>query len=129
MDGAAFGSPSLAGCAGVFRTCRGFIKGCFVIPLGVYFAFKAELAVAAHAINYAWTFGWHWLWLESDSTFVVDTFRSRSRKAPWLWRPVWDRCLSLISQMDFAVTYIYQEGNQVANSLASRSPSIISPTW
>ncbi|KAK2649696.1 hypothetical protein Ddye_017185 [Dipteronia dyeriana] len=34
-DGAAFGSPGLAGCAEVFRTCKGFIKGCFAIPLGV----------------------------------------------------------------------------------------------
>ncbi|KAK0595507.1 hypothetical protein LWI29_007339 [Acer saccharum] len=71
MDGVAFGSPSPAGCARVFCTCRGFVKGCFAIPLGVCFAFEAELAVAVHAIDYAWTFGWRWLWLESDSTFVV----------------------------------------------------------
>ncbi|KAK0572334.1 hypothetical protein LWI29_030054 [Acer saccharum] len=128
-DGAAFGSPGLAGCAGVFRTCRGFVRGCFAIPLGVCFAFEAELAAAVHAIDYAWTFGWHRLWLESDSTFVVNILRSRSRKVPWRWRPAWDRCLRLISQMDFAVTHIYREGNQVADSLASRSPSIVSPTW
>ncbi|KAK0575059.1 hypothetical protein LWI29_033415 [Acer saccharum] len=128
-DGAAFGSPGLAGCAGVFRTCRGFVRGCFAIPLGVCFAFEAELAAAVHAIDYAWTFGWHRLWLESDSTFVVNILRSRSRIVPWRWRPAWDRCLRLISQMDFAVTHIYREGNQVADSLASRSPSIVSPTW
>ncbi|KAK3217683.1 hypothetical protein Dsin_011653 [Dipteronia sinensis] len=81
-DEAAFGSPGLAGCAGVFRTCRGFVKGCFVIPIGVCFAFKAELATAVHAIDYAWTFGWRRLWLESDSTFVVDALRSKSRKVP-----------------------------------------------
>ena len=42
-DGAAFGSPGLAGCAGVFRTCRGFVKGCFAIPLGVCFVFLLRL--------------------------------------------------------------------------------------
>ncbi|KAK0578736.1 hypothetical protein LWI29_015418 [Acer saccharum] len=84
-DGAAFGSPGLAGCAEVFRTCRGFVKGCFAIPLGVCFAFKAELAIAVHAIDYTWTFGWCWLWLESDSTFVVDILRFRSRMVPWRW--------------------------------------------
>ncbi|KAK0608762.1 hypothetical protein LWI29_035530 [Acer saccharum] len=67
---------------GVFRTCRGFIRGCFAIPLGVCFAFEAELAAAVHAIDYAWTFGWHRLWLESDSTFVVNILLSRSRKVP-----------------------------------------------
>ncbi|KAK3199937.1 hypothetical protein Dsin_023352 [Dipteronia sinensis] len=87
-DGDAFGSPGLAGCAGVFRTCRGFFKGCFAIPLIVCFAFEAELAAAVHTIDYAWTFGWRRLWLESDSTFVVDTLRSRSYKVPWRWRPV-----------------------------------------
>ncbi|KAK2639491.1 hypothetical protein Ddye_027286 [Dipteronia dyeriana] len=38
--------------AGVFRTCRGFVKGCFAIPLGVCFAFEAELAAAVYAIDY-----------------------------------------------------------------------------
>ncbi|KAK2658407.1 hypothetical protein Ddye_004940 [Dipteronia dyeriana] len=38
---------------GVFRTCRGFVKGCFATPLGVCFAFEAELAVAVYAIDYA----------------------------------------------------------------------------
>ncbi|KAK2646800.1 hypothetical protein Ddye_021995 [Dipteronia dyeriana] len=85
-DGATFGSPGLTGCARVFRTCRGFVKGCFAIPLGVCFAFGAELAAAIYAIDYAWTFDWRRLWLESDSTFVVDILRSRSRKVPWRWR-------------------------------------------
>ncbi|KAK2664369.1 hypothetical protein Ddye_002943 [Dipteronia dyeriana] len=76
-DEAAFGS---LGCAGVFRTCMGFVKGCFAIPLGVCFAFKVELVAAVYTIDYAWTFGWRRLWLESDSTCVVDILRSRSRK-------------------------------------------------
>ncbi|KAK3199187.1 hypothetical protein Dsin_022602 [Dipteronia sinensis] len=103
--------------SGIFRTCRGFVKSCFAIPLGVCFAFGAELTAAVHTIDYAWTFGWRRLWLESDSTFVVDTLRSRSRKVPWRWRPVWDRCLSLISQMDFAVTHIYREGYSAVKNL------------
>ncbi|KAK3183818.1 hypothetical protein Dsin_031104 [Dipteronia sinensis] len=57
-DGAAFGSPGLAGCAGFFCTCRGFVKGYFAIPLGVCFAFEVELAAVVHAVDYAWTFGW-----------------------------------------------------------------------
>ncbi|KAK2658878.1 hypothetical protein Ddye_005411 [Dipteronia dyeriana] len=56
-DGAAFGSPGLAGCAGIFYTCRGFVKGCLAIPLGVYFTFEVELAPAVYAFDYAWTFG------------------------------------------------------------------------
>ena len=45
------------------------VKGCFVIPFGVCFAFEAELAVTFHAIDYTSTFGWCHLLLESDSGF------------------------------------------------------------
>ncbi|KAK2652591.1 hypothetical protein Ddye_012447 [Dipteronia dyeriana] len=104
------------------------VKGVFC-PLGVCFAFEAELAAGIYAIDYAWTFGWRRLWLESDSTFVVDILRSRSRKVSWRWSTAWDRCLGLISQMDFALTHIYREGNQAADSLAYRRPNIVSLTW
>ena len=43
-DGADFGSLGIAGYAGVFRICRGFVKGCFTIPLGVCFAFSLLLS-------------------------------------------------------------------------------------
>ena len=79
-DEATVGSPSLTGCAGIFHTYMGFVKGCFVIPFSVCFAFEAELAATVHTIDYAWTFGWRRLWLESDSAFVVAILRSRSRK-------------------------------------------------
>ena len=72
----------LASCAGVFRTRTGFVQGCFAIPLGVCFACEVELVSVIHTIDYAWTFSWRRLWLESDSTFVVATLRSRSRKIP-----------------------------------------------
>ena len=58
MDGVAFGSPSLVGCGRVFHTCRGFVKGCLAIPLGVYFAFEAELAAVILALDFDWSFGW-----------------------------------------------------------------------
>ena len=48
---------------------------------------------------------------------------------PWRWRPAWELCLDQISQMVLHITYIYCEGNQVADSLASRAPSIDSSTW
>ena len=47
-NGLTFGGPCLLGYAGVFRTCRGFVNGCFAIPLDVCFAFKVELAAAVH---------------------------------------------------------------------------------
>lgn len=56
-NGATFGSLGLPGYANVFRTLRSFIKGCFCIPLGVSYAFEAELAAVIHAAMYATSFG------------------------------------------------------------------------
>ena len=33
FDGAARGAPGMAGSGGVFRDCRGFVKGCFAFLL------------------------------------------------------------------------------------------------
>ncbi|KAK3221823.1 hypothetical protein Dsin_008848 [Dipteronia sinensis] len=77
-EGAALGSPGVGGCGGVFWTCRSFVKACFAVPLGQVFAFEAELLAASLAINYAWNLGWHRIWLESDSSYVVQLLSIRS---------------------------------------------------
>ena len=43
IDGVARGAPGHSGCGGIFRTCRGFIKGSFTWYLGIKFAFEAEI--------------------------------------------------------------------------------------
>ncbi|PON43417.1 Ribonuclease H, partial [Parasponia andersonii] len=128
-DGAAFGCPALAGCGGIFRTSRGFFKGAFAMPLGKGYAFEAELAGAIHAISYAWAFGWKHLWLESDSSYLVTLLRARSPSIPWHWKPSWLCYIDRISKMNFHVSYIFREGNPVADILASRATSIQAPTW
>ena len=70
-DSATFGNPGLAGSIGIFRTSHGFVKGCFAIPIGIGFAFEAELAAAIHAISFAWEKDWHVLWLETDPSYLV----------------------------------------------------------
>lgn len=52
-DGAANGSPGLSGCSGVIQTYHGFCIGCFAVPLGVAFAYEAELLGVITAIHYA----------------------------------------------------------------------------
>ena len=56
MDGAAFGGLSFVGCDDVFRTCRGFVKRCFAISLGIYFAFEDEPVDFVHRIEYVRSF-------------------------------------------------------------------------
>ncbi|KAK2648273.1 hypothetical protein Ddye_015762 [Dipteronia dyeriana] len=79
-DGAALSSPDAGGCGGIFRNCRAFIKGCFAVPLDHVFAFEAELLAASITINFAWQNWWHRIWLESDSSYVVQLLSSRSEQ-------------------------------------------------
>ncbi|KAK3204635.1 hypothetical protein Dsin_018681 [Dipteronia sinensis] len=73
----------VGGCGGIFLNYRAFVKGCFVIPFGQVFAFKAELLAASLAINFDWKYGWHQIWLERDSSFVVQLLFSGSEMVPW----------------------------------------------
>ena len=54
IDNATKGAPGQAGSRGILRNCRGFMKGGFAVPLGVGFAFEAELLsfITAMEINY-----------------------------------------------------------------------------
>ncbi|KAK3185057.1 hypothetical protein Dsin_032343 [Dipteronia sinensis] len=85
-NGAAMGSPGVGGYGGILRNCRAFVNAYFVIPLGLVFAFEAKLLAVWLTINFAWKYGWHWIWLESDSSYVVQLLSSRSEMVPWRFR-------------------------------------------
>ncbi|KAK2661872.1 hypothetical protein Ddye_000446 [Dipteronia dyeriana] len=128
-DGAALISPDAGGCGGIFRNCRAFVKGCFVIPLDHVFVYKAELLAASIAINFARQNRWHRIWLESDSSYVVQLLSSRSEQVPWLIRQAWQRCIYQISKMEFQVSHIFREGNQVADALSKHALRLEVDSW
>ena len=69
-DGAAHGPPGPSGCEGIFRTCKGFVKGCFSLSIGNRLALEAELLVFIYAVEKAAEFNWSKLWIEVDSIYV-----------------------------------------------------------
>lgn len=80
IDGAAIACPSCAGCGGVFRTSCGFVRGCFWSSIHLAYAFEVELL----ALKYVKAFGWDFLWIEIDSSFVVNALQTCSLKVPCL---------------------------------------------
>ena len=78
IDEATRGSPGHSGCGGVFLTWRGFVKGCFLIYLGVKFIFESEMMGLILALKLAARFNWTDLWVESEYEFVVYLLKSRS---------------------------------------------------
>lgn len=67
----------------MFCRSRGFIKGCFAIPLGNEFAFELELLAVIYAIKVAQHYFWDRLWLECDSMYLVQMLFSGPLDVPW----------------------------------------------
>ncbi|KAK3221411.1 hypothetical protein Dsin_008436 [Dipteronia sinensis] len=65
--------------------------------------------------------GWHKIWLESDSSYVVQLLSIMSDQVTWRVRQAWQHCIHQISHMEFQVSHIFREGNQVVDALSKHS--------
>ncbi|XP_061999298.1 uncharacterized protein LOC133716631 [Rosa rugosa] len=72
-DGAARGTPGLAGYGGIFRDHLGNFMGCFASSMGIATALEAELQAIIHAVTIASRKGWNSLWIECDSALPLFT--------------------------------------------------------
>ncbi|KAK9271842.1 hypothetical protein L1049_002207 [Liquidambar formosana] len=118
-DGLAQGNLGPAVATGIFRSCRGFVKGGFTSNLGVQTAFYAELLAALIGIEYAWRNGWHKLWLESDFATVVHCLQNPSYIPSWSLRTQWLNCQVYLKSMDFQCSHNFREGNCVVDKCAN----------
>jgi ribonuclease HI len=126
IDGASCGNPGNAACGGIFRNHEAeFVYG-FAEPLGDTTAYIVELSGAIKATEIAYQIQWNNLWIESDSSCVVAAFQDRNNPVAWCLRNRWKNALFMTSQMNFMVSHIYREGNQVADLLANHGLSLSS---
>jgi len=95
-----------AACGGIFRDHLSDILLCFPEKVDKVCALHAEFFGAIRAIELANKFNWRNLWLECDSTFVINAIRNKSQ-VPWSLRNRWENCLSLVSSMNFLATHVY----------------------
>ncbi|KAL6144814.1 hypothetical protein ACLB2K_055504 [Fragaria x ananassa] len=128
-DGAARGSPGLAGFGGIFRDHLGQVLGCFSGNLGIANALEAELQAVIHAIQMASQRGWHSLWIESDSTLVIHFLSSFQVDVPWRFTTEWFNCRTILTTMTVKVSHIYREGNSVADCLANFGADNVGVHW
>ncbi|KAL6123817.1 hypothetical protein ACLB2K_076334 [Fragaria x ananassa] len=95
-DGLAKGNPELAACGGVFRDYQSHFIGRFSTPIGHHNAFFSELLAVIIGIELTFQLGWQHVWLECDSTSVVECFSKSSFVPPWQLRnTVADRLANL----------------------------------
>jgi ribonuclease HI len=119
IDGASTGNPGNVSCGGIFRDHALDLIYAFAEPLGIASSFVAEISGAMRAIEIAFQHQWNNLWLETDSSLVVAAFNNPHNLVVWNLRNRWKNTLTMVSQMNFMVTHIYREGNQVADLLAN----------
>jgi ribonuclease HI len=126
IDGASNGNPGLSSCGGIFRDHEANFIYAFAEPLGISTSYVAEICGAMRAIEIASQHNWQNLWIESDSTLVVDAIKNPGKPVAWQLRNRWKNAMVLFRQMNCVITHIYKEGNQVADSLANQGLSIAS---
>ncbi|KAL8511864.1 hypothetical protein ACS0TY_018338 [Phlomoides rotata] len=98
VDGSAPLSPGPIFAGAIFRNSRGFFLAAFSKAVGWGFPLEAELAAILHDILFVFDYGWHSLWVESDSILGIHTLQNRIQIVPWRlqglsWRsPICSSC-------------------------------------
>ncbi|KAL8508425.1 hypothetical protein ACS0TY_018883 [Phlomoides rotata] len=110
VDDSVTGSPGLLIGGGIFRD--------HYVTHGCGFAFEAECATALLAIELAHDKGWNNLWLESDSTYVVQFLKYDNLEVPWRLMARWHCVRWLRPHLNVVVSHIFREGNAVADRLS-----------
>jgi ribonuclease HI len=112
-----------ASCGGIFRNQQADFVIAFAERIRFKSAFLAELCGVMRSIELAKDKNWLNPWIETDSSLVVQAFKSKT-VIPWAVRNRWENCLLMITQMNFMISHIYREGNDIADSLANVGNSI-----
>ncbi|XP_057770760.1 uncharacterized protein LOC130990552 [Salvia miltiorrhiza] len=120
-DGSASGAPGKIAAGGVFRDNVGWVRGCFHYKGGTGFAFEAELLAVIMAIQIAHSRGWFALWVESDSTYIVNLLNTRSNIVPWRFIASWNKILVILQDFNIQISHIYREGNVPADIMANEN--------
>ncbi|KAL6187555.1 hypothetical protein ACLB2K_038953 [Fragaria x ananassa] len=107
-DGAWRSSSGQAGYGGLFRDFRGGVLGAFCSNFNMVSSVAAEVMAVIKAIELAWMRDWKHVWLEVDSSLVINFLRS-PHLVPWQLRVEWGNCLHRISQMHFRSSHIFRE--------------------
>ncbi|KAL6183198.1 hypothetical protein ACLB2K_044609 [Fragaria x ananassa] len=127
-DGSWKHEEGVGGYGAIFRDYKGHFRGAFASNLEIPSSISAEIMDVIKAIELAWVRDWKHIWLEVDSSLVLDYIR-RPSLVPWPLRVRWLNCLYRISKMNFKATHIFHEGNKIADALANQGTSCSELIW
>ncbi|XP_019451876.1 PREDICTED: uncharacterized protein LOC109353976 [Lupinus angustifolius] len=117
-DGAAKGFPGHSGGGAIFRDGKGECLGCFASYFNIQDSLYAEVLAAIMVVQIDHSKGWLLIWLECDSTSVVEIFRG-SKPVPWKLSNLMNKCKKAMLEMQVKVSHIFRDDNACADRLAN----------
>ncbi|KAL8457061.1 hypothetical protein ACS0TY_035050 [Phlomoides rotata] len=125
IDGSVSSAPGYMYAGVIFRNSRGFFAGALYTRTGRGFPLEAKLVAILHSIIYAHAQGWRFLWVESDSSLIVDTVQKMNPLIPWRLRGMWCRAMLTTFDMMIMYSHIFREANQAADCLAKLHTNVV----
>ena len=116
-DRSAQGAPGSSSYGGIFRTYRGFVEGYFSQALNIGNAYKVQIMAFVFATEKVADFDWKNLWIEYDSTYIINAFKCSENSISLKIHNRWLNALVLFKKLNVKVSHILREGNLVADKL------------
>ncbi|KAI3465658.1 hypothetical protein Pfo_022321 [Paulownia fortunei] len=117
-DGASKGNPGLAGIGGIVRDEFENLVNAFLVFVGETTNMVAEIQALAFGLQRCFERGYHRIWIESDSMAALQLIQ-HSSKGHWKLEHFLAIIISCLQCMEIRFSYIYREGNKVADALAN----------
>lgn len=128
VDGSSRGNPGVSGIGGTLRDANGISLGFFSKPLGLSWAYIAEIKAILEAL----LFCKRHVIVESDSTLAVGWVMNRSNRSWKLFNDLNQIDMLMEEVGCFGVVHIYREANTVVDHLTKngcdRSEALVSFT-
>ncbi|KAL2932186.1 hypothetical protein RDABS01_037596, partial [Bienertia sinuspersici] len=119
-DGAARGTPGIAGGGGIIRDNRGLFQRAFSANFGVCSAYKAELKAVAIGLDMAHGMAIKKLVIQMDNKACIEVLNNPDYQGGECFHII-NHCRKLLALNSWEVklTHCYREGNRVADKLAN----------
>ncbi|KAF6148922.1 hypothetical protein GIB67_014293 [Kingdonia uniflora] len=102
-DGATKGNPRKGGIGCIFRDCNGCVLGTLSKGLGLVANFMAECEAIIHGVEHTASFDWLIAWIESESTTVVEAFKTNN--IPWILEAAWENARRNMRHIRFSANW------------------------
>ncbi|KAL0427066.1 UNVERIFIED_CONTAM: putative ribonuclease H protein [Sesamum latifolium] len=119
-DGASKGNPGISGAGGILRDPQGRVLFAFEEPLGCMSNTLVELKAIYRGLQLSIERNITKIWIETDAQVIIKLIANPSLGA-WYLQNTLMTIRTLLQQIEFKVSHIFREGNQIADLFANQA--------